>query len=67
MLQNLSDDIRECYRHAEECRRRAEEARDVETRADFLAMESRWLGLAHSYEFAERLSDFTKPYLKRRQ
>jgi hypothetical protein len=26
-------------------------------------MEQRWLNLARSYEFAERLSDFTKPRL----
>jgi len=67
MLQNLSEEIRECYRHAEECKRGAESARDAVTSADFLAMESRWLGLAHSYEFAERLSKFTEPFRKRQR
>jgi hypothetical protein len=64
MLQNLSEEIRECYRYAEECKRRAESAHDAATSADFFAMESRWLGLAHSYEFAERLSTFTEPFRK---
>jgi hypothetical protein len=32
---------------------------------DYLEMEQRWLALAQSYEFAERLSSFTKPYRKR--
>jgi hypothetical protein len=67
MLQNLSEEIRECYRYAEECKRRAESARDPTTSADFLAMESRWLGLAHSYEFAERLSKFPEPFRKRQR
>jgi hypothetical protein len=30
-------------------------------------MERRWLSLARSYEFVERLSDFARPYTKRRQ
>ena len=59
MLQKLSSEIRECYRHAEECRHRADASADPSTRDDFLAMEKRWLYLAHSYEFAEQLSSFT--------
>jgi hypothetical protein len=34
---------------------------------DFLEMEERWLSLAHSYEFAERLSRFTAPFRKPKQ
>jgi hypothetical protein len=30
-------------------------------------MEQRWLTLARSYEFAERLSNFTEPFRSRRQ
>jgi hypothetical protein len=30
-------------------------------------VERRWLSLAHSYEFAERLSNFVKPFHKRRK
>ena len=65
MLQNLSKDIRECYPRAEECKRLAETARTPSAKADYLAMERRWLSLAHSYEFSERLSNFTVPFRKR--
>jgi hypothetical protein len=62
MLQNLSKEIRECYRRAEQCKRLAGAAMTPEAKADFLDMECRWLSLAHSYEFAERLSTFTEPF-----
>ena len=65
ILQNLSKDIRECYLRAEECERLAETARTPSAKADYLAMERRWLSLAHSYEFSERLSNFTVPFRKR--
>jgi hypothetical protein len=64
VLQNLSNEIRECYQHAEDCRRRADEATDPVTKRDFLETEKRWLSLARSYEFAERLSRFTEPFSK---
>ena len=67
MLQNLSKDIRECYLHAEECKRHADTAMTPAAKSDFLDMEHRWLSLAHSYEFAERLSNFTEPFRKRGQ
>lgn len=56
MLNNLSDDIVECYRHAEECARSAHGERDAGLRQDFLDMERRWLFMARSYEFSERLT-----------
>ena len=61
MPQDLSEDIRECYRHAEECRREAEGAPDPITKAEFLEMERRWRFLARTYEFSEHLSQFTEP------
>jgi len=64
MLQNLSKDIHECYLHAEECKRFAETARTPSAKGDYLAMERRWLSLAHSYEFTERLSNFTVSFSK---
>jgi hypothetical protein len=67
MLQNLSKDIRECYQRAEHCRRAAETADTASTKDDFLDMERRWLSLARSYEFAERLSDYTAPFRRRKQ
>jgi hypothetical protein len=55
-LSDLGDDIRECYQRAEDCARRAKAESDPELRKDFLTMERRWLFLAHSYEFTQRLS-----------
>jgi hypothetical protein len=66
MLQKLSKDICVCYQRAEQCRRAAETAHSPSAQDDFLNMEQRWLSLAHSYEFAERLSDFTEPSRRRR-
>lgn len=59
MLQTLSDDVRDCYRRAEDCAEKARGAATEELRADFLQLEKAWLTLAHSYEFTSRLSDFT--------
>jgi hypothetical protein len=60
MLQKLDSEIRECYRHAAECSRSAGQNRDLFNKQDLLDMEKRWLCLARSYEFAERLSNFTE-------
>ena len=62
MLQNLSAEIRECLRRAEECKRLSKTGLSTSAIKDYLDMEQRWLNLARSYEFAERLSDFTKPF-----
>jgi hypothetical protein len=67
MLQNLSKDIRECYQRAEQSRRLAETAVTPSAKEDFLATEQRWVSLARSYEFAERLSNFTQPFRKAKQ
>jgi hypothetical protein len=64
MLQKLTEEIAECYAHASECRERAK-GLDPVTKEDFLGMEGRWLSLAHSYELAERLSNFTMPFRKK--
>jgi len=59
MLNNLSYQIRECLRHAEDCARQAATQSCPKLKADFLDMERRWLFLARSYEFTERVSDFS--------
>ena len=46
-------------RRAEECTRLAKTAVTAGAINDYLEMEQRWLALARSYEFAERLSNFT--------
>jgi hypothetical protein len=60
MLQDLSDQIRECLRHAEHCAQKAHAAETPTLRNEFLEMERRWLNLARSYEFVERIGDFSK-------
>jgi len=60
VLNNLSEGIRECLQHAEDCARKAAEQSDPGLREDFLRLEKRWLDLARSMEFAERLNSFTK-------
>jgi hypothetical protein len=65
LLQNLSENVRLCYERAAEARERADEMHDPEAKADFLTMERRWLLLARSYEFGERLADFTRENSRR--
>ena len=67
MLQNLSEEIRECLRHAEECRLLSKAALSPAGIKGYLDMEERWLALARSYEFAERLSKLTAPFSKRKK
>jgi hypothetical protein len=67
MLQNLSEEIRECLLRAEECKRKSKTALCASAIKDYLDMEQRWLNLARSYEFAERLSDFIKPFRGRNE
>jgi hypothetical protein len=54
-------------RRAEECTRLAKTAVTAGAINDYLEMEQRWLALARSYEFAERLSNFTEPFRNRKQ
>ena len=60
MLKVLSEDVRECYRRAEECARQAKAQLNPELRRDFLDLELRWLKLARSYEVSERLKTFSR-------
>jgi hypothetical protein len=59
VLKNLSVEIRECLQHAENCARQAAAQADPKLKEDFSEMERRWLFLARSYEFTERLGDFS--------
>jgi PAS domain S-box-containing protein len=60
LLQKLSEKISLCYERAAEAREHADEMLNPEAKTDFLNMERRWLLLARSYEFGERLEDFTR-------
>jgi hypothetical protein len=59
VLINLGEEICECYRHAEDCARKATAQLDQKLKQDFLEdfldLEQRWLFLARSYEFTQRL------------
>ncbi len=59
MLNNLSKQIRDCLEHAEDCAQKAAAQTDPQLKKDFLKLEERWLYLARSYEFSERLTDFS--------
>ena len=56
MQNNLSEQIRNCFRHSEDCARKAAEQTDRNLKHDFLELEVSWLFLARSFEFNERLS-----------
>ena len=59
VLNNLSEQIRECLQHAEECARKAAELPNSSRfRKDFLQLEKRWLELARSIEFGESINTF---------
>jgi hypothetical protein len=51
----LTEEIAECYRRAHESREQAERTPDPSLKQDFLDLERRWLSLARSYEFSERV------------
>jgi hypothetical protein len=59
MLANLSEQMRDCLQHAEDCARKAAAHTDPTLKQDFLDSERRWLLLARSYEFTQRLGDFS--------
>src|SRR5262249_39780547 len=60
MLPNLTKEISEGYQHADSARDRAQARHDGVTKQDLLEMGRHWLSLAHSYELAEWISDFSK-------
>jgi hypothetical protein len=66
MLNNLSEQIRECLRHAEDCAQKAAAHTDPQTKQDFLDSEQSRLVLARSYGFTEQLTDFSNE-MKRRK
>ena len=50
MLKSVSEEIRNCYAHAETCARQAAEQTDPKLREDFLALKAAWLKLARLRE-----------------
>jgi hypothetical protein len=59
---NIDDNFNKCLERAANARRRADEATDPARKAEYLRLESNWIRLARSYEFAKRLkSSWHKP------
>jgi hypothetical protein len=61
MVENLSEEVRQCLRYVEEHARQAKEASSPNLREDFLEMARRWLRLARSYRFAQQRKHLTSP------
>jgi hypothetical protein len=59
MLEQISEEIAECYRRAEKAAEQARQAADETLRQTYLDLERRWILLAHSYELQHRIGDFT--------
>jgi PAS domain S-box-containing protein len=59
MLQKPSEQVQACLERAFEAERKAWGSTDPALKADLLEMEKRWTALARSYEFTERLTEFT--------
>ncbi len=57
---NLAEQIRECYRRAEEYACQAKEQRDPMLQKAYLDCGRRWLKLARGYELDERINRFSK-------
>lgn len=67
MLEQFSDQIRLCYERATQAKEQADATDDPALKAEFLNSERRWLTLARSYGFTERLEDFTAANSQRRR
>ena len=58
----IDDNFNKCLERAANARSRAEEATDPARKAEYLRLETNWIRLARSYEFAKRLkSTWLKP------
>jgi hypothetical protein len=62
VLNDLSEQVRECLEHADDCARKAAAQTDPKIKQDFLDLEQRWLSLARSYEFTNRLGRSSPKY-----
>lgn len=65
MLLKLAEKVADCHRRARDARQRADAATDPVLKQDYLNLERRWMMLAESYQFTERVSDFQHEVRKR--
>ena len=56
MLQKTQEDVAYCYQRAEESRRMGARETNPVRRQEYSDMETRWIKLAISYQFAEQLN-----------
>jgi hypothetical protein len=55
MAQDLTNEVRLFYKHAEWCSRQAKGVVNTQVRKDFTRLAEKWLKLARSYEVARSL------------
>ena len=55
MLQNPSEQVRECLRHADDCAKRAKREPNADLRSELLETENYWLKQACMYQLLEHL------------
>jgi hypothetical protein len=67
LLENLSEEVRQCYEQAEECAGQARATQHEKLRADYLRLAQGWLKLARSYELWQRLTLFTNEAARRKK
>jgi PAS domain S-box-containing protein len=67
MLDQFSDQVRECHERAAEAKAKAHTTDDPILKADLFDMERRWLALARNYGCAEILEGFTTVNSKQRR
>jgi PAS domain S-box-containing protein len=65
VLEQLTEEVRECLACAAEAREKAAATSDPAMTAEFLKMEQRWLQLASSFAFTGSLEDFTTANVER--
>ena len=65
MLQRTQEDVAYCYQRAEESRRMGARETDPMRRQEYADMETRWIKLAISYQFAEQLNTYHEDVYRR--
>ena len=63
----ISVQVRECRQYADHCAQNAQKQSDPQVRQSYLEMQRRWLSLACSYEFSERLEFLSSVEIKNRE
>lgn len=67
MLEQLSEEVRECLRRAAEAKAQADAISDPELKKSYSDLEGNWLFLARSYMFSEGLQDFVGRQRKKKE